>query len=134
MRRSRSFVLFITLAVLYLVSCDSSGDNSQVPSNPGMENEFSLVDAFPNLSFDRSLDIQNPGDGSNRLFVVEQKGVILVINNIPANNQIEVQLNGLDAISNVFLDIQDQVLFDESELGLLGLTFHPDTKITVSFI
>jgi hypothetical protein len=99
-----------------------------------MENEFSLVDAFPNLSFDRSLDIQNPGDGSNRLFVVEQKGVILVINNIPANNQIEVQLNGLDAISNVFLDIQDQVLFDESELGLLGLTFHPDTKITVSFI
>ncbi len=126
MRRSRNFALFIILAAFYLVSCDSSGDNPQVPSDPDIENKFSLVNAFPNLSFDRPLDIQNPGDGSNRLFVVEQKGVILVINNIPANNQIEVQLNGLDATSNIFLDIQNQVLFDESELGMLGLAFHPD--------
>jgi glucose/arabinose dehydrogenase len=125
-RRSRNFTLFIILAAFYLVSCDSSGDNPQAPPDPGIENKFSLVNAFPNLSFDRPLDIQNPGDGSNRLFVVEQKGVILVINNIPANIQIEVQLNGLDAISNVFLDIQNQVLFDESELGMLGLAFHPD--------
>ena len=126
MRRSKNFTLFIILAAFYLVSCGSSGDNPQVPPDPGIENQFSLVNAFPNLSFDRPLDIQNPGDGSNRLFVVEQKGVILVINNIAANIQIEVQLNGLDAISNVFLDIQDQVLFDESELGMLGLAFHPD--------
>ncbi len=126
MRRSRNFTLFIILAAFYLVSCDSSGDNPQAPPDPGIENKFSPVNAFPNLSFDRPLDIQNPGDGSNRLFVVEQKGVILVINNIPANIQIEVQLNGLDAISNVFLDIQNQVLFDESELGMLGLAFHPD--------
>jgi glucose/arabinose dehydrogenase len=125
-RRSRNFTLFIILAAFYLVSCDPSGDNPQAPPDPGIENKFSLVNAFPNLSFDRPLDIQNPGDGSNRLFVVEQKGVILVINNIPANIQIEVQLNGLDAISNVFLDIQNQVLFDESELGMLGLAFHPD--------
>ena len=126
MRRSRNFTLFIILAAFYLVSCDSSGDNPQAPPDPGIENKFSLVNAFPNLSFDNPLDIQNPGDGSNRLFVVEQKGVILVINNISANIQIEVQLNGLDAISNVFLDIQNQVLFDESELGMLGLAFHPD--------
>jgi len=129
MRRSRYFVLFSILAIFYLVSCDSSGDSSTIPPappDPGIENQFSLVNAFTNISFDRPLDIQNAGDGTNRLFVVEQSGTIQVINNVPLNNQNEVQLNGLDVVSNVFLDIQNRVLFDENELGMLGLAFHPD--------
>ena len=127
MRRSRNFVLLIILAAFYLVSCDSSGDNPQVPPDPGIENQYSPVNAFNNLIFDRPLGIENAGDGTNRLFVVEHRGVILVINNVSATQSGEtVQLKGIDATSNVFLDIQDQVFFDENEQGLLGLTFHPD--------
>ncbi|MCH7519002.1 MAG: PQQ-dependent sugar dehydrogenase [Candidatus Dadabacteria bacterium] len=130
MRRSRNFVLLIILAAFYLVSCDSSGDNSTIPPappDPGIENQYSPVNAFNNLIFDRPLGIENAGDGTNRLFVVEHRGVILVINNVSATQSGEtVQLKGIDATSNVFLDIQDQVFFDENEQGLLGLTFHPD--------
>jgi len=130
MRRSRNFVLLIILAAFYLVSCDSSGDNSTIPPappDPGIENQYSPVNAFNNLIFDRPLGIENAGDGTNRLFVVEHRGVILVINNVSATQSGEtVQLKGIDATSNVFLDIQDQVFFDENEQGLLGLTFHPN--------
>ena len=69
--------------------------------------------------FDRPLDIQNAGDRSDRLFVVEQKGVIYVISP--------------EGQSAVFLDIQDQVEFDESERGLLGLAFHPDFELNGYF-
>ena len=122
---------------MFTVSCDSEGDTSTTEPDPSpapspnpdppdqdIENAFSLVNAFPNLSFDRPLDIQNSGDGTNRIFIVEQRGVIQVVDNIPAQNQNVAQRN--TETSEVFLDIQNQVLFDESELGLLGLAFHPD--------
>ena len=115
MRRSRNFVLLIILAAFYLASCDSSGDNSTIPPappDPGIENQFSAVNAFNNLIFDRPLGIENAGDGTNRLFVVEHRGVILVINNVSATQGGETaQLKGINATSNVFLDIQDQVFF-----------------------
>lgn len=72
-----------------------------------------LVVAFPNLAFDRPVDLQHAGDGSGRLFVVEQEGLIRVFANDP-----EVPAAG------VFLDIQDRVQCC-GEQGLLGLAFHP---------
>jgi glucose/arabinose dehydrogenase len=75
----------------------------------------SLQQAFPNLSFVNPVDFQHPGDGSDRLFVVEQSGIIYVFDNNP-----EVQEK------NVFLDIQDRVDNSHMEEGLLGLAFHPD--------
>ena len=56
--------------------------------------------------------VTHAGDGSGRLFVVEQPGVIKV-------------LAAGSATPTVFLDIQDRVL-DGGERGLLGLAFHPD--------
>ena len=73
----------------------------------------SLVEAFPGLSFEFAVDIQNAGDGSNRLFVVEQQGVIRVFENDPAVIE-----------APVFMDIRDRVLSD-SRFGMLGLAFHP---------
>jgi len=70
--------------------------------------------AFPELSFEMPVDLQHPGDGTDRLFVIEQEGVIRVFENDPSVTQ-----------SQVFLDIRDQVLFG-GEQGLLGLAFHPD--------
>jgi len=136
MIRSRNFVLCIILATFYLVSCDSSGDNSTIPPappDPGIENQFSLTSAFNDLTFDKPLDIQNAGDGTNRLFVVEQRGVIHVVDDIPLTNQSEAQLNGVDAASNVFLDIENRVSADGGELGMLGLAFHPDYEVNGLF-
>jgi glucose/arabinose dehydrogenase len=71
--------------------------------------------AFPNLSFTRPLDLEHPGDGTNRLFVIEQRGVISVFENDSNVTQ-----------KKVFLDIQDRVNDSGNEQGLLGLAFHPD--------
>ena len=71
--------------------------------------------AFPNLSFIRPLDLERPGDGTNRLFIVEQRGVISVFQNDSNATQ-----------KKIFLDIQDRVNDNGNEQGLLGLAFHPD--------
>jgi len=72
--------------------------------------------AFPSLSFEYPVEIQNAKDGSNRLFVVEQSGRIKVFQN--ATNTTQQQ---------VFLDIRNQISFSAGqEIGLLGLAFHPN--------
>ena len=57
--------------------------------------------------------VANAGDGSNRLFVLEQPGRIRVVQD---GTLVDVP----------FLDITDRVGNDGSEQGLLGLAFHPD--------
>ncbi len=72
-----------------------------------------IARAFSNLSFQAPVDLQNAGDGTNRLFVVEQGGRIHVFENNP-----EV------AAKILFLDIHTKVV-SGGERGLLGLAFHP---------
>lgn len=77
--------------------------------------QISLVEAFPNLRFDLPVDFQSPRDGSHRLFVVEQEGRIRVFENHPGVSE-----------TRLFLDLTDSVSYENgSELGLLGLAFHP---------
>ncbi len=76
--------------------------------------QTALENAFPALSFNRPVDLQHAGDGSNRLFVVEQAGKIHVFRNDPAV-----------ANASVFLDITARVNDEGNEEGLLGLAFHP---------
>lgn len=69
--------------------------------------------AFDNLFFSRPVDIQHAGDGTNRLFVVEQhSGKILVFDN-----------DQNVSTSDTFLDL---TVNTGNEEGLLGLAFHPD--------
>jgi len=72
------------------------------------------VRAFPQLRFQRPVEIAFADDHSNRLFVVEQRGVVHVF-----ENRAEVMQ------TKVFLDIQSVVSRDGNEEGLLGLAFHP---------
>jgi glucose/arabinose dehydrogenase len=59
------------------------------------------------------LFVGNAGDGSNRLFIVEQGGIIKVLQ--PGSST-----------PTIFLDIHTKVLFaNGGEQGLLGLAFHP---------
>ncbi|MGO2359241.1 PQQ-dependent sugar dehydrogenase [Mesonia sp.] len=61
--------------------------------------------------FNAPVNIQNAGD--NRLFIVEQGGIIKILN---ANGSTH---------TNPFLDISSQIS-SSGERGLLGLAFHPD--------
>jgi glucose/arabinose dehydrogenase len=84
-------------------------------ASAGAQAQFPIDNAFPALGFSRPVDLQNAGDGSDRLFVVEQAGRILVF-----ENRTDV------ATSSVFLDIRERVNDAGNEEGLLGLVFHPD--------
>jgi glucose/arabinose dehydrogenase len=86
-----------------------------VPASTALPACVQIEDAFPMLSFTRPVDLQNAADGSDRLFVVEQRGMIYVFENNPTVTS-----------KTVFLDIQSQVNDVGSEEGLLGLAFHPD--------
>lgn len=76
--------------------------------------QYNFQIAFPNLTFTNPLDLQHAGDGSNRIFVVEQAGRIKVF---PNNSSV--------TSTKIFLDITDRVT-SGGETGLLGLAFHPD--------
>ena len=71
--------------------------------------------AFPLLNFLNPLDIQHSGDGTNRLYVAEQRGMVHVFENSQYVKE-----------ANIFLDIRDRVNDAGFEEGLLGLAFHPD--------
>ena len=64
-------------------------------------------------SLDSPLDVVNAGDGSGRLFVVEQTGHIRLFKNGAFN-------------ATDFLDIHTVVNYDGGERGLLGAAFHPN--------
>ncbi|MFX0179443.1 MAG: PQQ-dependent sugar dehydrogenase [Candidatus Hodarchaeota archaeon] len=76
--------------------------------------EYSIQNAFPNLIFNKPVGIYDPGDNTNRLFVVEQDGKIKVFENDANTSDYQV-----------FLDLSVDVTTG-GEQGLLGLAFHPD--------
>src|SRR3972149_991417 len=76
--------------------------------------QYTLQEAFPNLTFSGPLDLQNAGDGTDRIFVVEQSGKIYVFEN-----------NTGVTVKKKFLDITDSVS-SGGEMALFGLAFHPN--------
>ncbi len=77
-----------------------------------------LVDAFPGQNFSRPVLVRHAGDGSGRLFVVEQGGRILLLDEpgeVPA-----------PTLAQTFIDLSSRVTRRGNEQGLLGLAFHPD--------
>lgn len=72
----------------------------------------------------RPLVLTHAEDGSNRVFVATQHGVIHVFPNDQKAKQ-----------TKVFLDIEAKVFYsdNENEQGFLGLTFHPQYKKTGEF-
>ncbi|MCI0682840.1 MAG: PQQ-dependent sugar dehydrogenase [Gemmataceae bacterium] len=111
-----------------------------VPGQPVDETPLPLETAvaFPNLKWTgwqgetdagkivplRPIVLTHAGDGSNRVFVATQHGVIHVF---PNDQKAKA--------TKVFLDIESQVRYDDkqNEEGLLGLAFHPEYKKTGEF-
>jgi len=78
--------------------------------------QYRWQDQFPSLpSFVFPVELVHADDGTNRLFVVQQRGIIYVFENFP-----DVSTR------KVFLNLSDRVSQSGSETGLLGLAFHPD--------
>ena len=68
---------------------------------------------FAGIPFDDPVFITHAGDGSDRLFIVEQRGVIVAVSESTPGE------------AATFLDISDRVNRGGSEEGLLGLAFDP---------
>jgi glucose/arabinose dehydrogenase len=109
-----SFGLLILLAALLPLSAQAQSQIA-VPDNTKYQ-WVQITSGFNNPLF-----IANAGDGSGRLFVVEQDGYIFILQ------------NGVYDDADPFLDISDLLSSDVfqggyTERGLLGLAFHPDFK------
>ena len=92
---------------LLVIGCGGVQHPSPAPSASPVA--ISLQVAASGLSV--PLDLEQPNDGSGRLFVVEQRGTIKIVQNSAL-------------LPQPFLDISNKVIF-QGEMGLLGLTFHP---------
>jgi glucose/arabinose dehydrogenase len=75
---------------------------------------YQLAEAFPNLTFSKPVYLTHAGDRSNRLFVVQQTGIIRVFAN-----------DSTTTAATTFLDIAKKISSSGGEEGLLGLAFHP---------
>src|SRR5256712_966844 len=93
-----------------LVCLGCSGGSMPPPPPPPPTLQVELVPVAS--SFSSPLDIQQAGDGSGRLFVVEQGGRIKIIQ------------NG-SVLGTPYLDVS-ALIVSGGEEGLLGLAFHPN--------
>src|SRR5262249_12027191 len=122
-----------------LVVDSNAGTLSSIPiSIPGWEVDetpmpLQTTPAFPNLEWTgwkgetvkgqanplRPMVLTHAGDGSKRVVVATEHGVIHVFNNDQKPQK-----------TSIFLDIQDRVVYrdDQNEEGFLGLAFHPKFK------
>jgi len=113
----RLVILLLSIFVLSISCTQSTSSDSDDDIDNGGDNitDGTVVPAFPNLSFNRPIAITDAGDDTNRLFVVEQSGVISVFSN-------DSEVSDRD----IFLNIEGRVTDLSNEQGLLGLAFHPD--------
>jgi len=80
--------------------------------------QYKLVPAFPGLTvFNKPIEMVHADDGTNRLFILQQGGIINVINNSPSVTDKKIFLNLTAKVSQGG---------EGSEIGLLGIAFHPD--------
>jgi len=80
----------------------------------GLYAQVSFTAAYPGLSFTAPVLLTHSGDATNRIFVVQQPGIIKVF---PNDSSVNSSAN--------FLDLTNKVLYG-GERGLLGLAFHPN--------
>ena len=107
-----------TLVVFCLtLGCQISGNAQETK-----DTFVGLERVFPQLRFHRPVFLTGAGDGTGRIFVTEQAGLIHVFspNKDPENNPVTK--------TKVFLDIRDRISRVGNEEGLIGLAFHPDYK------
>ena len=110
--RMRQLVrLMVAMAMLGSVAAPiASAQDATAVFDPAA---FDVTLSSVGSGFERPVLVTNAGDGSDRLFVVEQAGIIWAY------------VKGGEG-ATTFLDISDRVGSEGNEQGLLGLAFAPD--------
>ena len=110
--RKAALALLLPVAVCaLLMGCGTTGPSGLMsPPNPGPPPALELAPVA--AGFTNPLDLQQPNDQSNRLFVVEQGGKIRIVD------------SGGNVLPGPYLDLTSRVT-SGGEMGLLGLAFHP---------
>src|SRR5712664_1560443 len=109
-KRSARFRMGTVLSLWAALVCVGCNSGSTTPSHPPPTLQVELAPVAS--GFSSPLDIQQAGDGSGRLFVVEQGGKIKIIQ------------NG-SILGTPYLDVSSLIVSGGEE-GLLGLAFHPN--------
>ncbi|MBN2154202.1 MAG: PQQ-dependent sugar dehydrogenase [Candidatus Lokiarchaeota archaeon] len=112
-KRAASLVLLLAVATVGILAGAWWLLGGPPPAAPP-EYTYGVRNAFPNLAFTQPVGIYDAGDGSGRLFVVEQGGLVWQFDNDPGT-----------ASKDLFLDASD-LISTGGEKGLLGLAFHPN--------
>src|SRR5258708_2478711 len=113
-RQHSVLVLGFWMTLVVLAGCGGSSNvaPTTTPMTPSTPETFDLVQVA--TGFTNPEDVQQPNDGSGRLFVVEQGGRIQIIHSDGTRT------------SSPFLDVTGRNGFTSGgETGLLGLAFHP---------
>jgi uncharacterized repeat protein (TIGR03806 family) len=76
---------------------------------------MTLVAVYPNLVLDHPTNVVFAPDGSSKALATEQSGRVRLL---PTNTNA--------SSASVYLDLTGDVLYDQSEQGLLGIAFDPD--------
>src|SRR5436190_7860693 len=130
MRRGRSaqIVRWLLIAVFLMISRFSEfagaqpfGLGARQPNttlrlpNKSSSYQYATVNAFGDLPFTFPITVVTPPAETRRLFVVEQGGTIVLIDDLDHPSR------------KLFLDISDRVAYanPSEEGGMLGLAFHP---------
>lgn len=114
LRRVGNLVVTVAVAAVCLVmwsACSSAESEAGTATLPMTKVPLALEPLTP--AFEQPVHIANAGDGSNRLFVVEQPGKIYIVQ------------NG-QKLPDPFLDITERVDSRCNECGLLSVAFPPD--------
>jgi glucose/arabinose dehydrogenase len=114
-----------------LAGCSASSASTPTALQPASPTPAPTVEPLPDVGLELIADgltaplaLVSPDDGSGRLFVVEQVGVIKTLS-----------ADG-DLLPEPFLDLRDRLVRlrrDYDERGLLGLAFHPEFKTNGRF-
>lgn len=99
-----------------------------VPEDAPVTN-FTLVDAFPNISVTNPLCIATPPGETDRIFVCQQNGILRLIHDISSGTPVRSDFLDLRPI----LTARGETMTGFSEGGLLGLAFHPQYAVNRHF-
>jgi|GEM_PF-1393776 len=101
-------VLLLMAFIFYPASARAAGCTNSDPAFLG----YTVVPAFTNFTVQSPVCITSPPGETNRLFILEQDGRIVVITNLATPNR------------TVFMSITNRIE-KRAECGLVGMAFHP---------
>src|SRR5258706_4998583 len=104
MKKYSSFHLVLLINVVFAMGC-----SSKTSAQP----QLTFTPYISNIS--AAVDIKNAGDGSGRLFTVQQSGAI------------RIYKNGT-LLAKPFLNISNLINYDGNEQGFLSIAFPPNYK------